>query len=121
MIRRPPRSTLFPYTTLFRSHRAGAFAENKRADVGEHAAGFLEHGFRAGKDPRAGLGVETTPEGGDTGPQQPDLHASGGGVEDEQAAVAGQKLCERRHYARGSLGRGVPKSMLISDRPAGPI
>src|SRR3712207_3265747 len=26
MIRRPPRSTLFPYTTLFRSH-AGAFAK----------------------------------------------------------------------------------------------
>src|SRR5258708_26451865 len=24
MIRRPPRSTLFPYTTLFRSSRAGA-------------------------------------------------------------------------------------------------
>src|SRR5258708_21731427 len=24
MIRRPPRSTLFPYTTLFRSDRAGA-------------------------------------------------------------------------------------------------
>src|SRR3989449_4903888 len=23
MIRRPPRSTLFPYTTLFRSHRVG--------------------------------------------------------------------------------------------------
>src|SRR5258708_27554538 len=23
MIRRPPRSTLFPYTTLFRSHHAG--------------------------------------------------------------------------------------------------
>src|SRR5256884_9097705 len=23
MIRRPPRSTLFPYTTLFRSHRLG--------------------------------------------------------------------------------------------------
>src|SRR5260370_23406657 len=23
MIRRPPRSTLFPYTTLFRSHEAG--------------------------------------------------------------------------------------------------
>src|SRR5260221_6283187 len=28
MIRRPPRSTLFPYTTLFRSHRgSGAEAE----------------------------------------------------------------------------------------------
>src|SRR5947208_7864840 len=25
MIRLPPRSTLFPYTTLFRSHRRGAF------------------------------------------------------------------------------------------------
>src|SRR5438477_8563935 len=24
MIRRPPRSTLFPYTTLFRSHRNGS-------------------------------------------------------------------------------------------------
>src|SRR3712207_8018748 len=30
MIRRPPRSTLFPYTTLFRSARAGGAAE---ADV----------------------------------------------------------------------------------------
>src|SRR3989442_3583774 len=27
MIRRPPRSTLFPYTTLFRSYRLGHFAE----------------------------------------------------------------------------------------------
>src|SRR3712207_7338707 len=26
MIRRPPRSTLFPYTTLFRSHRRGGAA-----------------------------------------------------------------------------------------------
>src|SRR3712207_7229569 len=28
MIRRPPRSTLFPYTTLFRSPIAGSFAQN---------------------------------------------------------------------------------------------
>src|SRR3712207_8219518 len=27
MIRRPPRSTLFPYTTLFRSHRVHDFEE----------------------------------------------------------------------------------------------
>src|SRR2546426_7136760 len=26
MIRRPPRSTLFPYTTLFRSSQAGSFS-----------------------------------------------------------------------------------------------
>src|SRR2546427_7696473 len=30
MIRRPPRSTLFPYTTLFRSHRRGAAHEGAR-------------------------------------------------------------------------------------------
>src|SRR5256884_2344388 len=29
MIRRPPRSTLFPYTTLFRSHRAPLAALNR--------------------------------------------------------------------------------------------
>src|SRR3989442_7530954 len=34
MIRRPPRSTLFPYTTLFRSHPASA-------DLGADALGRL--------------------------------------------------------------------------------
>src|SRR5256885_3697022 len=29
MIRRPPRSTLFPYTTLFRSHRRQDFMFNR--------------------------------------------------------------------------------------------
>src|SRR5688572_33056298 len=34
MIRRPPRSTLFPYTTLFRSEIvAGALQDHKRAKV----------------------------------------------------------------------------------------
>src|SRR3989442_10939273 len=32
MIRRPPRSTLFPYTTLFRSRRADAQAHQLRRD-----------------------------------------------------------------------------------------
>src|SRR2546429_4518884 len=31
MIRRPPRSTLFPYTTLFRSAATGAKADPKQA------------------------------------------------------------------------------------------
>src|SRR5258708_26926283 len=34
MIRRPPRSTLFPYTTLFRSD-CGQSAQEEAADVGE--------------------------------------------------------------------------------------
>src|SRR5258708_17496715 len=41
MIRRPPRSTLFPYTTLFRSHprtrnpQGGNEAKHDRADEGK--------------------------------------------------------------------------------------
>src|SRR2546425_8578845 len=31
MIRRPPRSTLFPYTTLFRSHKVAAVQEKIEA------------------------------------------------------------------------------------------
>src|SRR5215210_9188935 len=42
MIRRPPRSTLFPYTTLFRSgHRAGAGARHQRAGDGERRSESL--------------------------------------------------------------------------------
>src|SRR2546426_9755286 len=43
MIRRPPRSTLFPYTTLFRSH---AWPGNVRElqNVIEHAVVLLEPG-----------------------------------------------------------------------------
>src|SRR5256885_9343377 len=38
MIRRPPRSTLFPYTTLFRSHAMGAGSDSpKRIGDGETA------------------------------------------------------------------------------------
>src|SRR3712207_7118678 len=36
MIRRPPRSTLFPYTTLFRSVRHGRAHVERRVPRGEH-------------------------------------------------------------------------------------
>src|SRR2546426_6378119 len=35
MIRRPPRSTLFPYTTLFRSHSRDGKTETKQLDFRE--------------------------------------------------------------------------------------
>src|SRR5438034_5291056 len=45
MIRRPPRSTLFPYTTLFRSHfaveTARPLGKDDDAVVGAHASGDL--------------------------------------------------------------------------------
>src|SRR2546422_6369343 len=33
MIRRPPRSTLFPYTTLFRSHSPSSQSNNRTASL----------------------------------------------------------------------------------------
>src|SRR5256885_12885638 len=33
MIRRPPRSTLFPYTTLFRSQRRGGTSHHSRRNI----------------------------------------------------------------------------------------
>src|SRR3712207_7081432 len=39
MIRRPPRSTLFPYTTLFRSPRRGGRAREHVAEVPARARG----------------------------------------------------------------------------------
>src|SRR2546426_2753491 len=38
MIRRPPRSTLFPYTTLFRSGGDGHHETDSRSDGGEFQA-----------------------------------------------------------------------------------
>src|SRR3712207_8639604 len=35
MIRRPPRSTLFPYTTLFRSHPAAPFGDDDLGHAGQ--------------------------------------------------------------------------------------
>src|SRR5260370_4971404 len=61
MIRRPPRSTLFPYTTLFRSrraleahdrrarHRVGVGARGRRADA--------LHARRHSEDPEAHSGA----------------------------------------------------------------
>src|SRR5437773_9679493 len=51
MIRRPPRSTLFPYTTLFRSHRAGSTGDNRaevqvRSGLAQDAAQQMEDGRR---------------------------------------------------------------------------
>src|SRR3712207_1089449 len=61
MIRRPPRSTLFPYTTLFRScqqHRHAAFAERGQ-ECGAGQAGACRQALVAG--PEAGAAAGTQP------------------------------------------------------------
>src|SRR3712207_7314208 len=47
MIRRPPRSTLFPYTTLFRSHAATGVATTSRL----HWASWRPHPATCGTAP----------------------------------------------------------------------
>src|SRR3712207_8839147 len=56
MIRRPPRSTLFPYTTLFRSLGGGAAAGLRRGDPRDEAPG-RGHGARRGGGQAAQAGA----------------------------------------------------------------
>src|SRR2546422_9621635 len=90
MIRRPPRSTLFPYTTLFRSHlrdRGGArhrrrvplavqnvLHDRLAARVGRGAAG-AHRGAGAREELRGHGGVSRGPGGGGGG-----AAAGGGGI-----------------------------------------
>src|SRR3712207_7163872 len=60
MIRRPPRSTLFPYTTLFRS--AGAEHPPERGVEGVVGVGG-EVVAGAGEQPQRALGVEALGQG----------------------------------------------------------
>src|SRR2546426_7289697 len=45
MIRRPPRSTLFPYTTLFRSAHGG---DRPEPDAEDHEVEVVHHAQRSG-------------------------------------------------------------------------
>src|SRR2546430_7589786 len=76
MIRRPPRSTLFPYTTLFRSAACPVRTPRRRGDA---VANAVEPGNRlveviqdlaVGRRLRTALGVEgpTRDQGGVVGP-----------------------------------------------------
>src|SRR3712207_6854380 len=51
MIRRPPRSTLFPYTTLFRSSSGAAPRANRRRELGQHGRGGVPRHALVGDRP----------------------------------------------------------------------
>src|SRR5256885_12315504 len=68
MIRRPPRSTLFPYTTLFRSTRIDRDAGGKAARRGELVAGQVEAQAVDGEAPLlCGGGFFRVDDGDDVG------------------------------------------------------
>src|SRR2546427_1492186 len=61
MIRRPPRSTLFPYTTLFRSDPARLETRRRRACASGHPSGARDR--------------DVAPTAGDLGRARPDAPA----------------------------------------------
>src|SRR3989449_4318449 len=69
MIRRPPRSTLFPYTTLFRSHVERArhnAVQHRLGDERDHPFGggeqVIQLDHQRGRRRRGWLRAEPTPE-----------------------------------------------------------
>src|SRR5687767_15181519 len=60
MIRRPPRSTLFPYTTLFRSHGERAALDRLRIEdlAGDGGEGERRHVERRIEDDLAAAGLD---------------------------------------------------------------
>src|SRR3712207_8191362 len=64
MIRRPPRSTLFPYTTLFRSQAAsGGLLFRELALLGDEAVQPGEARVASGLVPEGARGVDVPVEG----------------------------------------------------------
>src|SRR2546427_4381908 len=88
MIRRPPRSTLFPYTTLFRSARALAarrFRASAAARAGGAAAGRLAD-VQPGGHERARSAVSPLPPGTEDAALLPAGAAGGAPVRGDCAA-----------------------------------
>src|SRR3712207_7315917 len=78
MIRRPPRSTLFPYTTLFRSGEEGVHAGREE---GLDLLLEVSHGVRLGADPELRREELVLPSEGPPA----DLQADGVGVLDRKS------------------------------------
>src|SRR5258708_38239055 len=72
MIRRPPRSTLFPYTTLFRSHAAHVGHDVDGA-VDADLLGEFDQGQRSAPAHPDAIDVDASPAGGDDRERDPSL------------------------------------------------
>src|SRR2546430_7602791 len=83
MIRRPPRSTLFPYTTLFRSVRASG--GNEPGDLFERRRVARDHRLAAAATPRGG--VPGRPLRHRARPRRARAHARGGRSEEHTSEL----------------------------------
>src|SRR2546429_2059610 len=101
MIRRPPRSTLFPYTTLFRSRRAG----RDHAEIDPAAQAPPEGARAAPRRARGGVTFGTAADPGSGYPSRPygwRSALSHSGRPDEPCA---RRVRERAGVARGFAWR----------------
>src|SRR3712207_9440444 len=96
MIRRPPRSTLFPYTTLFRSHPRGPGVLPARRDVLPVLAAH-----------RARLAAQRL------APGEASLRAEGAAP-----VPPGQRRAQRLGDVGGAVGRGDRKSTRLNSSHA---
>src|SRR5256886_13970179 len=110
MIRRPPRSTLFPYTTLFRSARAQArhTAEARRTEVERRLADAKLEVNRLEGD--LALAAERLHNAGQRRAKasQDRSHAEGRAVQSERghAAADAERTAAERDLAAGQAARG---------------
>src|SRR6266542_4095131 len=148
MLRRPPRSTLFPYTTLFRSGRGGVHrrrracpaqrhraSPDRRPDSRAHRGGAARRGARprrtAAGGEQPGVGVRPGARGGGAGggadPAAAGVprHDRGGragpdvGAGIRRAAPRGRRRGDRQLRRPGRSGRRGGHRMAGPDRPAG--
>src|SRR2546427_10664445 len=103
MIRRPPRSTLFPYTTLFRSQQRGRFV----AYVGHH--GGRARNPLTGADQDNGTSIVDVPD-----PARPRYlaHIPGMPGGPEQGGAQMVRVCDRqgKTYVLRTFGNALPNS-----------
>src|SRR5690348_18212362 len=98
MIRRPPRSTLFPYTTLFRSH--GHDAADAEDDT-QHAPGFRHaNGRHPAPDSGHDSGVRPGPgDGAADGPDRKSTRLNSSHPSISYAVFCLKKKKNKRPYA----------------------
>src|SRR3989449_6256302 len=99
MIRRPPRSTLFPYTTLFRSHELRAFPRVHNA--GQSIRGVQDHVPRAARAPAVCAAVHAARGAAPRGPRPLPAGTAGAAEAAGEHAVRGRVVAGDRVASAG--------------------
>src|SRR2546429_4359669 len=98
MIRRPPRSTLFPYTTLFRSQRVRLYARQAGVDALVLGAHVFRHSH-ATRQIDAGVNPKVV---GDILDRKSTRLNSSHGYISYAVFCLKKKKCSKKHYVRSN-------------------